>query len=529
MQKVEKKHFTSPWITLAILSGLGIVALASETMVLPAIPEIIVDLDISYEDSSWILAAPLVMGAVMTPIAGKLSDTYGKKKMLLIILGIFVLGFLVGALAINFLILVASRVMLGIGISMFPIAFSIIRDKFPPEKLAIGQAIFTSTLSGGAVIGLVIGGGIVENYGWRAIFLFILPVAAILFGVIAKFVNVKEIDQQQLVSDKGSEFCCRFTHVRKDILLTENNNTYTVVDIKNQNARLNKSLDIKGALTLSVTIVSFLLTLQFLEGQASLVNLIQIILFSSVSVISLILFVRTEKKSPSPLIDFKLLKNKTILSANIINMVVGLTALMVVYQTLPILIRSPPPAGFGGDASSIAHVQLPYMIVSLIFSVASGFVISKFGNLKPTTIGTIITTVGFFILFMFHSTEASIATVLILVAIGLALMQIGSVNVVLTSTPKQFSGVSLGMNLLIYLIGASVGPVIAGSFLQANQVFIESEPNNISASFPSPESYDLTFLTASLIAVVSIAFAMLLIRSTRHQSGGTKEIGIPNR
>ena len=133
MQKAEK-HITSPWMTLAILSGLGIVALASETMVLPAIPEIIVDLGISYEDSSWILAAPLVTGAVMTPISGKLSDIYGKKKILLIILGIFVLGFLVAALTTNFLILVASRVMLGIGISMFPIAFSIIRDKFPPRK-----------------------------------------------------------------------------------------------------------------------------------------------------------------------------------------------------------------------------------------------------------------------------------------------------------------------------------------------------------------------------------------------------------
>lgn len=525
MQKVEK-HSTSPWITLAILSGLGIVALASETMVLPAIPEIIVDLGISYEDSSWILAAPLVTGAIMTPISGKLSDIYGKKKMLLIILGIFVLGFLVAALTTNFLILVASRVMLGIGISMFPIAFSIIRDKFPPEKLAIGQAIFTSTLSGGAVIGLILGGGIVESYGWRAVFLFLLPVAAILFAVIARFVNVKEIDQQQLVSNKGSEFCCRFTHVRKDILLTENTNIYTAAGISNEDARLSKSLDIKGALTLSVTIVSFLVTLQLLEGQASLTSLIQIILFSSVSVISLILFVRTEKKAPSPLIDFKLLKNKTILSANIINMIVGLTALMVVYQTLPILIRSPPPAGFGGDVTSIAQVQLPYMIVSLIFSVASGFVISKFGNLKPTTIGTIIATVGFFILFMFHSTEAAIASVLILVAIGLALMQIGSVNVVLMSTPKQFSGISLGMNLLIYLMGASVGPVIAGSFLQANQVIIEPESNNISASFPSPESYDLTFLTATLIAVISIVFAMFLISSTKNKKGDTREMGI---
>ena len=182
--------------------------------------------------------------------------------------------------------------------------------------------------------------------------------------------------------NKGSEFCCRFTHVRKDILLTENTNIYTATGISNEDARLSKSLDIKGALTLSVTIVTFLVTLQLLEGQASLTNLIQIILFSSVSVISLILFVRTEKKARSPLIDFKLLKNKTILSANIINMIVGLTALMVVYQTLPILIRSPPPAGFGGDATSIAQVQLPYMIVSLIFSVASGFIISKFGILN---------------------------------------------------------------------------------------------------------------------------------------------------
>ncbi len=326
-----------------------------------------------------------------------------------------------------------------------------------------------------------------------------------------------------MVSNKGSEFCCTFTHVRKDILLTENTNAYAVAGINSEDARLSKSLDIKGALTLSVTIVSFLVTLQLLEKHASSNNLIQIILFSSVSFISLI---HSEKKAHSPLIDFKLLKNKTILSANIINMIVGLTALMVVYQTLPILIRSPPPVGFGGDASSIAQVQLPYMIVSLIFSVASGFVVSKFGNLKPTTIGTIITSVGFFILFMFHSTEASIATVLILVAIGLALMQIGSVNVVLTSTPKQFSGISLGMNLLIYHIGASVGSIIAGTFLHANQLIIESETNNISTSFPSLESYDLTFLTAALIAVISIVFAMFLISCTKNKKGGTSEVGI---
>ena len=345
-----------------------------------------------------------------------------------------------------------------------------------------------------------------------------MPIATILFVMIAKFVHVRELAQQQLVSNKASEFCCRFTHIRKDILLTENaNTTYTdgiSKDSLDSKPKISKSIDIKGAITLSAPIISFLVTLQLLEKAGSS-NLIQIITFSVASIVSLFIFIAVEKKAPFPLIDFKLLKNRIILSANIINMTVGLTALMVVYQSLPILIRSPLPAGFGGDASSIAIVQLPYMIVSLIFSVASGFIVAKFGNLRPTTLGTIITTIGFFVLFMYHSSEASIAAVLVIVAIGLALMQIGSVNVVLTSTPKQFSGISLGMNLLIYLIGSSVGPVIAGIYLQTNQVFVES----ISASFPSPESYNLIFLTAALISVSSIAFAILLNRSMSNWHG----------
>ena len=517
MQK-EEKHATSPWITLAILSGLGIIAMSAETMVLPAIPDFIVDLDISYQDSSWILAVILVTGAVMTPIAGKLSDIYGKKKVLLVILAVYILGLLLGAMATNFLSLVTARVFQGIGISMFPIAFSILRDKFPPKKLAIAQGIFSSTLSGGAVIGLIIGGSIVDSFGWRATFLLLVPIAIILFAIIAKFVHVRELEQQQMVSNKASEFCCRFTHVRQDILLTENTSTYTSNDNSKSKQRLSKSIDIKGAITLSAAVISFLVTLQLLEKAGSN-NFIQIIIFSLASIVSLFLFIAVEKKAPFPLIDFKLLKNRIILSANIINMTVGLTALMVVYQSLPILIRSPPPAGFGGDASSIAIVQLPYMIVSLIFSVASGFVVAKFGNLRPTTMGTIVTTLGFFVLFMYHSSEASIAAVLVIVAAGLALMQIGSVNIVLTSTPKQFSGISLGMNLLIYLIGSSVGPVIAGIYLQANQIFVEPATGSISASFPSPESFNLIFITATLISVSSIAFAILLNRSMSSQMG----------
>jgi MFS family permease len=100
----EKKHATS-WITLAILSGLGIIAMFAETMVLPAIPDFILDLEISYQDSSWILAVILVTGAVMTPIAGKLSDIYGKKKVLLVILAVYILGLLLDRWQLTFFLL----------------------------------------------------------------------------------------------------------------------------------------------------------------------------------------------------------------------------------------------------------------------------------------------------------------------------------------------------------------------------------------------------------------------------------------
>lgn len=504
----------SPWVILAILSSLGMIAMFAETMILPAIPDFIEDFDISYENSSWILAVFLVMGAVMTPIAGKLADIYGKKKVLLIILAVYSLGLLFGALSTNFIFMVIARAIQGIGISIFPIAFSIIRDKFVSEKLAVAQGIFSSMLSAGAVIGLVVGASVIENFGWRATFLFIIPIAVTLFAIIKKFIDVKENEKQHTVSDKNSEFCCRFIHVRKDILLSESGNQQESI-VKRDN-QLHHSIDIMGAITLSITIVSFLILLQLLEKASLSNNFTEVAILSMAAIISLVLFVIIERKTETPLIDFKLLTNKVILSANIVNMVVGLTALMVVYQSIPILIRSPTPAGFGGDALSVANIQLPYMIVSLIFSIASGFVISRIGNLRPTVMGTIITTIGFFILLLMHATQVSIAAVLVLIAMGLAFMQVGSMNVVLASTPKQFSGISLGMTLLIYLIGASVGPVIAGIYMEANQVSLQADkpipPTASTSSFPSSESYDMIFLTATLISGASVAFALYMSR-----------------
>ena len=120
----------------------------AETMLLPAIPDIIRDFHINYSTSSWILTAYLISGAVMTPIAGKLSDIYGKKKILLIIMIIYTIGATLGGLAFSISFLFIARIIQGVGLSMFPIAFGIIRSQFPPQKLAVAQGIFISHFRG---------------------------------------------------------------------------------------------------------------------------------------------------------------------------------------------------------------------------------------------------------------------------------------------------------------------------------------------------------------------------------------------
>src|SRR5574338_1243910 len=140
----EEKITRSSWRTLCILSCIGLIVLFDEIMILPAIPDFIRSFGISYSTSSWLLSSYIIAAAVMTPIAGKLSDIYGKKKILLIVMAVYVVGLLAGRFATNMEFMVAARAAQGIGMAMFPIAFGIIREVLPENRLGIGQTIFSS-------------------------------------------------------------------------------------------------------------------------------------------------------------------------------------------------------------------------------------------------------------------------------------------------------------------------------------------------------------------------------------------------
>jgi MFS family permease len=481
-------------------------AMYAETMLIPAIPTLIDDFEVSYGLSSWILTSYLIAGAVMTPIAGKLSDIFGRKKILLIIMSIYTVGVLMGGLAGDFLTMIIARTIQGIGLGMFPIAFSIIREQFPRERISITTGIITSMFAAGSVIGLSVGGVIVHEYGWRMTFFTIIPIAILLLWMIRSYVGVSE-------TSKPDE--------NKTVALIREPDTASRISL-NENQRFYSQIDIKGSVLLAITIVCFLLSLTYLQipsGENQPLNMLkessinhysyldQISPFLIIGTVSFLLFIFQEKRSKHPLIDFRIFLKPPILLSNMIIMIVGLSMFMI-FQTIPILVQSPQPIGFGENAISTGIIQLPFAIVLLIFGPTSGFIISKMGSIKPIILGTILTATGFLILLLFHSTEIFISSGLAVLSTGLSLASVGAVNVTILSTPIEFTGVTMGISTMLRIVGSSIGPALAAMHMQTNQSLINIQ--GVAKAIPSSFSFDLIFFTALMFSAAAIGMSIVL-------------------
>ena len=509
----------SAWKVVAILSSIATMVMYAETMLVPAIPDLIKDFNIPYSTSSWILTTYLITAAVMTPIAGKLSDVYGKKKILLIIMIFYTVGVSIAGFSTNIEFMLIARGFQGVGLSMFPIAFSIVRAQFPREKMAIGQGIITSMYGGGAVIGLLVGGIIIQHYSWHSTFFTLIPIAIALLFVIWRFIHVDEEGLEQRrkqLREQKQQLETDPIKRKKNFLSIERE---TTISKSSKSVTSKTRLDVKGAITLAVAITSFLLVITYLEiGTSSSNNnsvgsssTITITGFSAAGIISLLLFILVEKRSASPLFDFSLMLNKRILLPTLMIIFVGFS-MFIVFQTIPILVENPQPVGFGGDPISAANVQLPFALVFLIFGPASGLLVSKLGSMKPIILGTVVGCIGFISIVISHSTEFLLSLNLAIISIGLALTNVGAQNVIILSIPRENSGASLGMTSFMRLVGSSIAPALSGMFMQGYQytVIIGGKPQ----SFPSSEAYNLIFLTAAILSLISIALSVVLFKLT---------------
>ncbi|MFL6483901.1 MAG: MFS transporter [Nitrososphaera sp.] len=474
----------SAWKTLAILSSIATLVMYTETMLVPSLPNIISEFGLSYSLSPWILTTYLIVGAVMTPVTSSLAEIYGKKKILLAVMGVYAIGVIIGGSTTDLYSFIIARGMQGVGMSMFPIAFSVIREQFPKSRLAIGQGVITSMFASGSILGLLIGATISEEFGWRTTFLSILPIAILLPVVVWRFakIGVVHSDWKTSTPQQG-----------------------TISEGK-------KTLDVYGAATLAVTIILFLLSLTFIEtttnDNSNMQSMLQLLILSIGCMTAFVAFLLVERRAAHPLIDLKLLRNKILLFANIMMIILGFSMFMV-FQTIPILAESPPPAGFGDTITGAAAIQLPFSIILLIFGPTSGYIVSKLGSIRPAIMGYAINAFGFYMLAVFHSQPWMVSVALGLISTGLSLGSVGLMNIVLLATPYKNMVTSIGMTSLLRIVGSSVGPAVAGVLMQVRQITIPGH----AGSFPSPETYTVVFLMAAVMSTISVIMALKIRQS----------------
>lgn len=460
-------------------------------MLLPALPQLIDEFDLSYNTSSWILSAYLVAGAVMTPVSGKLSDIYGKKKIMIILILIYTIGLIISPLSSNFFMLLISRILQGIGISVFPVTFGLVREHFPREKLALSQGVISSMFAGGSVLGLAIGGTIVQYYSWRLTFFSIIPIAICLIFIIMRFIPTEK---------------------------------KVIGNSKIKNHESNERFDLRGSILLGVSIITFLLFITFLKTDSldenyTLLNFNKIPLTSLICLIffisSFIAFLSFERKTKFPLISSRLFLDRRILASNIILLIVGMS-MFTIFQTLPILAQSPYPVGFNNNPLQMSIVQLPFALVLLILGPLAGFMISRIGQTTPLLIGTIAMSLGFSLILLGRLNEFYISLFLVIISIGLSLTNVSSTNIVMVQSSFEQIGISLGISNLLRIIGSSIGPTIAGLFMQTHLFPIDLSKNQ-NQYFPTAAAYDLIFGTMLILSLFALSISFFLIKKQKSE------------
>src|SRR5271165_7669478 len=181
---------THPTLILAVLSLAGVAYAMLSSSVVPALPTIQRALHTSETDITWLLTGYLLSASVGTAIIGRLGDMYGKERLLLYTLVVLAGGTLLAAVSSSLAVIVLARFIQGASGGIFPLAFGIVRDEFPRERVAGSIGLLSAILGVGAGVGIVLSGVIIEhlNYHW----LFWIPLVAIVLAAVATWRFIPE-------------------------------------------------------------------------------------------------------------------------------------------------------------------------------------------------------------------------------------------------------------------------------------------------------------------------------------------------
>ena len=382
-----------------------------QTIVNLALPKIINDFGITVTSAGWIGTAYILANAVFVPIWGKLGDTVGRKKIYLIGFSLFIVGSVLAGLSWNLSSMIAFRIIQAIaGSADYPTAMAIIAVTFPSKKeRAQALGIWSASFGVAAVFGPLLGGPLIDNFGWRSVFLINLPV-----GII------------------GALMAWFFVHESKS-------------------GQGMKNFDWWGALSLGAALTSLVLVLDqgSIWGWFSLNSIIAYFL----TVLFGVIFVWLEHTAIDPIVDLKFFKQRVFVGALINNFVIFM-GMMGSLFLIPVFAQT----FMGYDATQSGLLFMPMVAGMMLASPLGGSLTGKVDSRIVIFLSTIVSAMGFFMFMNIdpRSGPWDIALPMFIMAFGMGFGMAPRTAVITNSVPASEVGVASSV--------LALGRNIAGAF-----------------------------------------------------------------
>jgi EmrB/QacA subfamily drug resistance transporter len=454
-------------VTLAILTLAGIAYALQQTMVIPALPTLQHDLHTTTTRVTRVLTDYLLVASVATPLLGRLGDQYGKERLLVIALAIFLAGSVGAAAAWNIWSLIAWRALQGAGAAVFPLSYGIIRDEFPREKVGVAIGLVSAVFGSGGGFGIVLSGVIVDNLSWRWLFVVGAANIAAALMLVHRFVPESPIKSPS-------------------------------------------SVDVVGATLLSGGLVAMLIALT--EGESWGWTSTRVLLLFAAAAMLLCAWGLAELRVAEPMVDMRMLAVREVLFTNLTAIVSGF-AMFGTFVLVPNFVETPHGLsasvqhavdyGFEASATKAGLYLLPSSFALLFAGPLAGLIGRRIGFKWPLAVGMLLVAMSAASLAAWHDKPWEIlATMLVLgTGVGFAFADMATLNT--EAVRPTETGVATGMNTVMRTVGGVVGGQVGAALLAAHTI---PGTNNV----PSVDGFTIAFGVAAVVALIGASVAVFI-------------------